>query len=103
MGRAGTEAADSWSCSRCTIPLCPVMPKYHIETFRAPTMIMGTFGSYLAISVRDHENGPGRAAPVRSDVATHRLVAPRPRRGEHANSATIRPARRLTIEVVVNL
>jgi hypothetical protein len=30
------------------IPLCPVMPELHIETFRAPVMIAGSFGLYLA-------------------------------------------------------
>ena len=43
------------------------------------------------------------AADVRIAAPNPRLVAPRPPRGDHANSATIRPARRLTIEATVNL
>jgi hypothetical protein len=36
------------------------MSELNIETFRASTMIMGTFGLYLAISTRDHEKDPIR-------------------------------------------
>jgi ABC-type Fe3+/spermidine/putrescine transport system ATPase subunit len=35
--------------------LYPVMPECNVQAFRARTMIMGTFGAYLAISVHDHE------------------------------------------------
>jgi hypothetical protein len=31
------------------------IPKLYIEAFRAPIMIAGSFGPYLAISARDHE------------------------------------------------
>ena len=37
------------------IPLCPAMPRFYIETFRALIMIAGSFGHYLAVSARDHE------------------------------------------------
>ena len=53
-------------------PLCPVMRQSDIETFRAPTMIAGSFGRYPARSARDHENRPSRGAAVRSHVANHR-------------------------------
>jgi hypothetical protein len=40
---------------RCdTIPLCGVMPECQIRAFRAPIMIAGTFGPYLAQTARDH-------------------------------------------------
>ena len=40
---------------RDAIPLYPVMPEPHIETFPASTMIMGTFGRYLSRTAHDHE------------------------------------------------
>jgi hypothetical protein len=45
--------------SRDPIRSCPVMSQLNIEAFRALTMIVASFGPYLAISVRDHE-GPTR-------------------------------------------
>ena len=36
-------------------PLYPSMSQLWVETFRAQTMIMASFGLYLAVSVHDHD------------------------------------------------
>ena len=42
--------------SRDPIPLCTVMSELHIETFRALTMIMASFGQIAPVSGHDHES-----------------------------------------------
>src|SRR6202035_4791049 len=58
-GRRGRWPAEALrpvpACCVTRVPLCPVMPKLHIETIRAPTMIMASSGLYLAVSGHDHE------------------------------------------------
>lgn len=66
-----------WAFGARRCPLCPVMPQVHVETFRAPTMITGTFGQYLAETTQDHETTRAEAASLSSwycflnEVAIH--------------------------------
>jgi hypothetical protein len=52
---------------------------------------------------RINHGNVAEAADVPVAAPSPRLVAPRSPRGDHANSAYIRPARRLVIEATVNL
>src|ERR1700689_1650622 len=71
-------------------PLYPEMSKLNVETFRAPVMIVASFGSYLVLSGHDHEDGPpsrrqgSSRLPVASPEQHRSLVRPRPRRGRIA-------------------
>ena len=61
---SGCGIAPAASLVPDAIPLYLVMPQLHIETFRAPTMIMGTFGQYLAKTTHDHEAARAEGAFV---------------------------------------
>ena len=74
-----------------------------MRLIRVLRLIRGTGMHRIRHEAWIHHENVAKEADVR--VATPRLglVAPWPGRGEHANSATIRPARRLTIDVTANL
>ena len=48
------------------IPLCPAMPQFYIEAFRALIMIVASSGRYLAVSGHDHETGRAEGASLSS-------------------------------------
>ena len=72
LGSAAGERRGRWSavvwrpvpaCCMTRVPLCPVMPKLHIETIRASAMIMASSRLYLPVSGHDHERSDLRALP----------------------------------------
>jgi hypothetical protein len=81
MGYAWLSAATSAAASApSTIPSCrkiasarPVMSQLNIQTFRALTMIMASFGLHLPISGHDHEKA--RPAGIWAGPAAGTIVA----------------------------
>src|SRR6202035_5774824 len=75
-GRRGRWPAEALrpvpACWVTRVPLCPVMPKLHIETIRASTMIMASSGLYLAVSGHDHETVRSEGGSL-SGAPGHRL------------------------------
>jgi hypothetical protein len=52
---AGCGTAPTAGLHRDPVRLYTIMSEFNIQGFRAPAVIMGTFGPHLVISARDHE------------------------------------------------
>jgi hypothetical protein len=72
----------------------------HSEEFRGTHWPHGAAPTRRGAARRGH--GPAWTNVIVACSPTD-LVAPQPRRGEHANSGHTRPARRLTIEATMDL
>ena len=58
--------ASAAGLQRDAVPLCPAMPQFHIETFRAQVMIVASSGRYLPVSGHDHETARAGGASLSS-------------------------------------